>query len=86
MFVLSSNCYIKQFDVAHNQMGVNLTMFVLVEELDPTTYPEEFHFVEVKEEPIEYKAVSCDMFYHIYLMLIFIYFHHILILNKTKEQ
>ena len=47
-------------------------MFVLDEELDSPAYPEGFQEVEVKDEPREYDAVSCDLFYHSNSMLIFI--------------
>ena len=46
-------------------------MFVSVEELDSPAYPDDFQDVEVKDEPLEYDAVSCGLFYHITLMLIF---------------
>ena len=39
-----------------------LFMFVLVEELDSPAYPDDFQEIEVKEEPMEYDAVSCDLF------------------------
>ena len=56
--------------------GVHLSiLFVLDEELDSSAYPEGFQDVEVKDEPFEYDAVSCDLLYHITLMLIFIYFY-----------
>ena len=42
-----------------------LFMFVLVEELGSPAYPEDFQEIEVKEEPMEYDAVSCDLFKHI---------------------
>ena len=32
------------------------------EELDSPAYPDDFQDVEVKEEPMEYDAVSCDLF------------------------
>ena len=56
-----------------------LFMFVLVEELDSPAYPDDFQDVGVKDEPFEYDAVSCDLFYHITLMLISLYFYLILI-------
>ena len=45
-------------------------MFVLDEEFDPPAYPADFQKVEVKDEPMEYDAVSCDLFYHHNSMLI----------------
>ena len=39
-----------------------LFMFVLVEELDSPAYPDDFQEIEVKEEPMEYDAVSWDLF------------------------
>ena len=48
-----------------------LFMFVLDEELDSPAYPEDFQEIEVKDEPMEYDAVSCDWFYHPDSMLIF---------------
>ena len=39
-----------------------LFMFVLVEGSDSPAYPEDFQEIEVKEEPMEYNAVSCDLF------------------------
>ena len=61
-------------------MGLtDLFMFVLDEELDSPAYPENFQEVEVKDEPIEYDSVSCDMCYHPNSMLIFIIFNMILI-------
>ena len=57
-------------------MGLtHLFMFVLDEELDPPAYPEVFQEVEVKDEPMEYDAVSCDLFYHLNSLLIFIIFN-----------
>ena len=54
---------IKLFHVAHILMGFTyLFMSVLVEELDSPTYPEDFQEIEVKEEPIEYDAVSMICF------------------------
>ena len=47
-------------------------MFVLDEEFDPPAYPADFQKVEVKDEPMEYDAVSCDLFYHPNSLLIFI--------------
>ena len=53
----------KWFHVAHILMQFTyLFMFVLVEELDSPAYPEDFQEVEVKEEAMEYDAVSCDLF------------------------
>ena len=52
-----------------------LFMFVLVEELDCPAYPDDFQDVEVKDEPFEYDAVSCDLFYYINLILILMYFY-----------
>ena len=61
-------------------MGLtHLFMFVfLVEGLASPAYPEDFQDVEVKDEPLEYDAVSCDLFYHFNVILIFIYLYHIL--------
>ena len=42
-----------------------LFMFILVEKLDSSAYPEDFLDVEVKDEPIEYDAVSRDLFYYL---------------------
>ena len=54
---------IKMFHVAHILVGFTyLFMFVLVEELDSSAYPEDFQETEVKEELKEYDAVSCDLF------------------------
>ena len=39
-----------------------LFMFVSVEELDFPAYPENFQDIEVKEESMDYDAVSCDLF------------------------
>ena len=39
-----------------------LFMFVLVEGSDCLAYPEDFQEIEVKEEVMEYDAVSCDLF------------------------
>ena len=50
-------------------------MLVLDEDLDSPAYPEDFKEVEVKDEPMEYDAVSCDLFYHPDSMLIFIIFN-----------
>ena len=47
-------------------------MFVLDEELDSPAYPDDFQDVEVKDEPFEYDAVSCDFSKQITLMLILI--------------
>ena len=49
-------------------------MFVSVEELDSSAYPEDFQEVEVKDELMEYDAVSCDLFYHINLMFTYVAF------------
>ena len=58
-------------------MGLtDLFVFVLDEELDPPAYPADFQEVEVKDEPMEYDAVSCDLFYHHNSMLIFIIFEY----------
>ena len=54
-------------------------MFVSVEELDSPAYPDDFQDIEVKPEPFEYDAVSCDLFYHITLMIVSMYFYLILI-------
>ena len=54
---------IKLFHVAHILMRFTyLFMFVLVEELDSSAYPEDFQEIEVKEEPMEYDAVSMICF------------------------
>ena len=50
-------------------------MFVLDEEFDPPAYPADFQKVEVKDEPMEYDAVSCDLFYHHNSMFIFIIYN-----------
>ena len=42
-----------------------LFMFILVEELGSPAYPEDFQEIEVKEEAMEYDAVSCDLFWYI---------------------
>ena len=56
-------------------MGLTyLFMFVLDEELDSPAYPENFQEVEIKDEPMDYDAVSCDLLYHHNSMLIFIIF------------
>ena len=47
-----------------------LFMFVSVEELDSSAYPDDFLDVEVKDEPMECDAVSCDLFYHINVMFV----------------
>ena len=39
-----------------------LIMFVLAEESDSPGYPEDFQEIEVKEEAMDYDAVSCDLF------------------------
>ena len=52
---------IKMFHVAHILIGFTyLFMFVLVEELDSPSpaCPEAYQEIEVKEEPMEYDAVS----------------------------
>ena len=54
-------------------MGLT-NLFILEDELDSPAYPENFQEVEVKDEPMEYDAVSCDLFYHPISMLIFIIF------------
>ena len=65
---------IKLFYVARSLMGLaHIFMFVLDEELDSPAYPDDFQDVEVKDEPFEYDAVSCDLFYYINLMLILMY-------------
>ena len=52
----------KLFHVAHILMGFTyLFMFVLVEEWDSPAYPDDFQEIEVKEDPMEYDAVSCDL-------------------------
>ena len=52
---------IKLFYVARSLMGLTyLFMFVSVEEMDSPAYPDDFQDVEVKDEPFEYDAVSCD--------------------------
>ena len=58
-----------------------LFMFVLVEELDSSADPEDFLDVEVKDEPMENDAVSCDLFYHINLM--FILLHYLILLQDN---
>ena len=56
-------------------MGLtDLFMFVPDEGLDSPAYSEDFQKVEVKDEPMEYDTVSCDLFYHPNSMLIFIFF------------
>ena len=50
----------------------DLFMFVIDEELDSPAYPKDFQEVEVKDEPMDYDAVSRDLFYHPNSMLIFI--------------
>ena len=35
-------------------------MFILVEVLDSPAYLEDFQEVELKDEPLEYDAVSCE--------------------------
>ena len=51
------------FYVAHILIGFTyLFMFVLVEELDSPAYPEDFQEVDVKDEPMEYDAVSYNLF------------------------
>ena len=63
-------------------MGLTyLFIFVLEDELDTPAYTEDFQEVEVKDEPIEYDAVSCDLFYHPNSMLFFIIFSIIYIIN-----
>ena len=52
---------IKLFYVARSLMVLTyLFLFVSVEELDSPAYPDDFQDVEVKDEPFEYDAVSCD--------------------------
>ena len=53
----------------------HLFMFVLDEELECPAYPEDFQETEIKDQPIEYYAVSCDLFYHPNSMLISIIFN-----------
>ena len=56
-------------------MGLTrLFMFVLDEELDPPPYPENFQEVEV-ELPVDYDAVSSDLFNHPNSMNIFTIFN-----------
>ena len=56
-------------------MGLtDLFMYVLDEELDSPAYPEDFKEVEVKDEPMEYDAVSCDLFYHLELFNAYCHF------------
>ena len=43
----------------------SLIYFFLDEELDSLAYPDDFQDVEVKDEPLEFDPVSCDLFYHI---------------------
>ena len=62
------------FDILVATLLTRLFMFVLDEELDSPAYPEQFQEVEVKDEPVEYDAVSCNLFYHPNSMLIFIIF------------
>ena len=51
------------FYVAHILIGFTyLLMFVVVEELDSPAYPDDFQEVDVKDEPMDYDAVSFDMF------------------------
>ena len=58
-------------------MGLTyLFIFVLEDELDTPAYPEDFQEVKVKDEPMEYVTVSCDLFYHPNSMLIFIIFSY----------
>ena len=52
-----------------------LFMFVLDEELDSPAYPEDFQEVVVKDEPLEYDAVSCDLLFHPNSICIFIIFN-----------
>ena len=44
-------------------------MFFLDEVVDSPAYTENFQEIEVKDEPMEYDAVSCDLLYHITLMI-----------------
>ena len=60
-------------------------MFVLVDELDSPAYPDDFHEVDVKDEPFEYDAVSSAWFDLINLMLISIYFYLILVFIRRYE-
>ena len=54
---------IKMFHVAHILIEFSyLFMFVLVEVLDSPAYPEDFQEIEMKEEAMEYNAVSSDLF------------------------
>ena len=56
-------------------MGLtDIFMFVLDEELDSPAHPEDFQEVEVKDEPMEYDAVSRDLFYYTNSILIIIIF------------
>ena len=52
-------------------------MYVSVAEWDSPAYPDDFQDVEVKDEPMEYDSVSCDSFYHLNSILIFIIFNKI---------
>ena len=62
-FVIQFVDAINLFHVAHILMRFTyLFMFVLAEELDSPAYPEDFQEIEVKEEAMEYDAVSCDLF------------------------
>ena len=37
-----------------------LFMFVLFAELGSPIYPDDFHYLEVKDEPLEHENVSCE--------------------------
>ena len=52
---------IRLFYVERSLMGLTyLFLFVSVEELNSPACPDDFQDVEVKDEPFEYDAVSCD--------------------------
>ena len=68
------------FYVLHILMrSTYLFMIIVVEELDSPANPEDFQDVDVKDEPFESDAVSCDLFYHLTLMVISIYLYLALI-------
>ena len=88
------------FHVAHNMMGFSyLFMFILVEELDSATYPEDvqeseefdspaylgdFQEVEVKDEPLEYDAVSCEAILEFFLTALWFFVYFYLILDDKS--
>ena len=59
-----------------------LFIFVIVEKLNSPAYPDDFQDIDVKDEPFEYDSVSCDLFYHISLMLFSMCFYLICIISK----